>query len=126
MYRTLAELRDSVNSMIDAQGENAACAAFVFTQHDVFEFNEETNQDDYFPTLFTQDVLADVGGSSYIYEQVGEMIDDAIRYRKKLPIYADWWLLYSNSTNFVFLTDDFTHRYSYSWCSCNLCSFFDC
>ena len=54
-----------------------------------FEFNEETNQDDYFSSLFTQDVLADVGGSSYIYEQVGEMIDDAIRLRKKLPIYAN-------------------------------------
>jgi hypothetical protein len=60
----------------------------VFTQHDVVEFNEETNQDDYFSTLFTEDVLADVGGSSYIYEQVGEMIDDAIRLRKKLPLYT--------------------------------------
>ena len=38
---------------------------------------------------FTQDVLCDVGGSSYIYEQVGEMIDDAIRLRKKLPLYAN-------------------------------------
>ena len=87
MYRTLSELRDSINQMIESQGENAACAAFVFTQHDVFEYNEEDNQDQYFPTLFTQDVLADVGGSSYIYEQVGEMIDDTIRLRKKLPLY---------------------------------------
>jgi hypothetical protein len=89
MYRTLSELRDSINQLIESQGENAACAAFVFTQHDVFEFNEETNQDDYFPSLFTQDVLADVGGSDYIYEQVGEMIDDAIRLRKQLPLYAN-------------------------------------
>ena len=89
MYRTLSELRDSVNRMIEAQGENAGCAAFVFTCHDVFEFNEETNQDDYFSTLFTQDVLADVGGSSYIYEQVGEMIDDAIRLRKRMEIYQE-------------------------------------
>ena len=89
MFRTLSELRDSINSMIDAQGEDAPCAAFVFTQHDVFEFNEETNQDDYFSTLFTQDVLADVGGSDYIYEQVGEMIDDAISLRKKLPLYTN-------------------------------------
>ena len=89
MFRTLSELRDSINSMIESQGENAVCAAFVFTQHDVFEFNEDTNQEDYFSTLFTQDVLADVGGSSYIYEQVGEMIDDAIRLRKKLPLYAN-------------------------------------
>ena len=89
MYRTLSELRDSINQMIESQGENAACAAFVFTQHDVFEYNEEDNQDQYFPTLFTQDVLADVGGSSYIYEQVGEMIDDYIRMRKGMSIYSE-------------------------------------
>lgn len=89
MYRTLSELRDTINQMIESQGENAGCAAFVFTQHDVFEFDEEDNQEKYFSTLFTQDVLADVGGSSYIYEQVGEMIDDAISMRKKLPLYQD-------------------------------------
>lgn len=86
MYLTLSELRDSINQKIVEQGENAPCAAFVFTQNDVFEFNEDTNQDDYFPTRFTEDVLDDVGGSSYIYEEVGEMIDDAIRLRKKLPV----------------------------------------
>jgi hypothetical protein len=87
MFRTLSELRDTLNQMIESQGENAPCAAFVFTGHDVFEFNEETDQEDYFPMSFTSDVLADVGGSSYIYEQVGEMIDDAIRMRKGLPYY---------------------------------------
>ena len=89
MYRTLSELRDTINQLIESQGEDAACAAFVFTQHDVFEFNEETNQEEYFPSLFTQDVLADVGGSDYIYEQIGEVIDDSIRDRKKLPLYAN-------------------------------------
>ncbi len=89
MFRTLSELRDSINQMIESQGENAPCAAFVFTQHDVFEYNEEDNQDQYFSSLFTQDVLCDVGGSSYIYEQVGEMIDDYIRMRKKMTIYQD-------------------------------------
>lgn len=82
MFRTLSELRDSIDRLIEQQGENAGCAAFVFTQNDVFEFNEETNQDDYFGMTFTTDVLCDVGGCSYIYEQVGEIIDDAIRYRK--------------------------------------------
>jgi hypothetical protein len=89
MFRTLSELRDSINQMIESQGENAPCAAFVFTQHDVFEYNEEDNRDQYFPTLFTQDVLCDVGGSSYIYEQVGEMIDDYIRMRKGMSIYQE-------------------------------------
>lgn len=89
MYRTLSELRVSINSMIESQGENAPCAAFVFTKEDVFEYDVDDNEDKYFPTVFTEDVLCDVGGSSYIYEQVGEMIDDAIRLRKKLPLYAN-------------------------------------
>jgi transcriptional/translational regulatory protein YebC/TACO1 len=89
MYRTLSELRDTINQLIESEGENATCAAFLFTQHDVFEFNEETNQEDYFPSLFTQDVLADVGGSDYIYEQIGEMIDDYIRMRKGMSIYNE-------------------------------------
>jgi len=89
MFRTLSELRDSINAMIDAQGEDAPVAAFVFTKEDVFEYNEDNNQEEYFSTLFTQDVLADVGGSSYIYEQVGEFIDDSIRQRKNFPLYAN-------------------------------------
>ena len=88
MYRTLSELRDSINQMIESQGENAACAAFVFTKNDVFEFVGEHNDEVYFSKELTEDVLADVGGSSYIYEQVGEMIDDAICLRKKLPHYV--------------------------------------
>ena len=90
MYRTLSELRDSINKMIETQGENAGCAAFVFTQKDVFELEgEDLNQERYFSTLFTEDVLADVGGSSYIYEEVCQMIDDAIRDRKGMEIYQD-------------------------------------
>lgn len=89
MYRTLSELRDSINQMIESLGEDAPCAAFVFNKHDVFEYDGEDDVEKSFSEVFTQDVLADVGGSSYIYEQVGEMIDDAIRLRKKLPLYAN-------------------------------------
>ena len=84
MYRTLSELRDSINEMIEDQGPDAPCAAFVFSQNDVFEYNEETDQEDYFPMSFTESVLADVGECSYIYERVGHMIDDAIRDRKRM------------------------------------------
>ena len=54
MYRTLSELRDTINQLIESQGENAGCAAFVFTQNDVFEYNEEMTQEEHFPTLFTE------------------------------------------------------------------------
>jgi len=89
MYRTLSELRDSINQMIESQGEDAGCAAFVFTQEDVFEFEGETNEEVRFSKQLTEDVLCDVGGCDYIYEQVGEVIEDAIRLRKKLPIYQE-------------------------------------
>ena len=84
MYRTLSELRDSINEMIEDQGPDAPCAAFVFSQNDVFQFNEETDQEDYFPMSFTESVLTMVGGSDYIYEQIGELIDDSIRMRKRM------------------------------------------
>ena len=88
MFRTLSELRDSINRMIEKQSEDAPCAAFVFTQEDVFEFVDGVeNEEKHFPLVFSQDVLADVGGSSYIYEQVGEMIDDSISDRKGMEIY---------------------------------------
>ena len=87
MFRTLSELRDSIDKMIESQGENAGCAAFVFTQDDVFEIVGENCDEVRYSKELNEDVLADVGGSSYIYEQVGEMIDDAIRLRKKLPLY---------------------------------------
>jgi len=93
MYRTLSELRDSINRMIESQGEDAVCAAFVFTKNDVFEYNEEIGDSleevRHFPEVFTQDVLADVGGCDYIYEQIGDVLEDSIRLRKKLPLYAN-------------------------------------
>ncbi len=89
MYRTLSELRDSINQMIERQGENAVCAAFVFTQDDVFEIVGENCDEVRFSKELTEDVLADVGGSDYIYEQIGEVIDDSIRDRKKLPLYSN-------------------------------------
>jgi hypothetical protein len=92
MYRTLSELRDSINRMIESQGEDAVCAAFVFTKNDVFEYNDDSDDPlevNHFSEDFTQDVLADVGGCDYIYEQIGEVIDDSIRLRKKLPLYSN-------------------------------------
>lgn len=87
MFRTLSELRDSINNLIDDLGEDATCASFVFTKQDVFAWDNE--EEVYFSPVFTEDVLADVGGSDYIYEQIGEMIDDAISVRKNLPIYSN-------------------------------------
>lgn len=82
MYRSLSNLRDSVNRLIAEQGADAPVAAFIFTKNDVFYYemddyslNEEhhLNDDD------TDEVLEDVGGCEYIYQQIGEIIDDEVR-----------------------------------------------
>ena len=88
MYRTLSQLRDSINLLIEQQGEDAGCAAFVYTQEDVFEFDANDNEVR-FSKVLSEDVLCDVGGSSYIYEQIGEMIDDYVRMRKGMEIYKE-------------------------------------
>ena len=84
MYRTLSQLRDSINSMIEQQGEDAPCAAFVFTKNDVIYYE---NGEDGFPDLNeekflndddTDEVLVEVGGCDYIYEQVCEIIEDEV------------------------------------------------
>jgi hypothetical protein len=85
MYRTLSELRDSINNLIDAQGGDAPCAAFVFTKEDVFFYPKDENgiedldTQEHLNVDDTDDVLIELGGCDYIYEQVFEIIDDEIR-----------------------------------------------
>jgi len=85
MYRTLSQLRDSINNLIETQGEDAPVAAFVFTKNDVIYYD---NGEDGFPDLNvekflndddTDEVLIELGGCDYIYEQVNEIIDDEVR-----------------------------------------------
>ena len=85
MYRTLSELRNSINQMIEKQGEDAPCAAFVFTKEDVFFYPKDENGIEDLDTQErlndkdTDDVLTELGGCDYIYEQVFEVIDDEVR-----------------------------------------------
>lgn len=91
MYRSLSDLRNSVNNLIEQQGENAPVAAFIFTKNDVFYY--EMNNDgrnllefeNYLNDEDTDEVLNRVGNFDYIYEQIGEVIDDEVkRIRKKV------------------------------------------
>jgi maltoporin len=85
MFRTLSELRDKVDRLIDSQGEDAPCASFVFTKEDVFYYDDQNeinlNADD------TCKVLRLTGRTDYIYEQIGEVIDEEIgRIRRKITL----------------------------------------
>jgi hypothetical protein len=85
MYRTLSELRNSIDNLIQQQGENAACAAFVFTKEDVFFYPKDENgiedldTQEHLNAEDTDDVLLELGGCDYIYEQVFEIIEDEVK-----------------------------------------------
>ena len=76
MYRTLSELRDSINRRIVLDGEDAPCAAFLFTKHDVTYY--ETGEEKYLNDEDTVEVLHSVGKTECICEQIQEVIEDEI------------------------------------------------
>ena len=77
MYRNLADLKRRVDDLIATYGEDAYVAAFVFSPADVFEMDENYNEV-YLPDEDACEVLYEVGNTDYIYEQIGECIDDEI------------------------------------------------
>jgi hypothetical protein len=78
MFRTLKDLKDRVNELIESYGEDHGVAAWIFTDADVFQFDDEGDEH-YLPTDDAQHVLEQVSNCQYIYEQIGEFIDDEIR-----------------------------------------------
>ena len=94
MYRTLSQLRNSINQLIVEQGEDAPVAAFIFTKNDVIYYNEgddgfpDLNEEKFLNDEDTDEVLVDLGGCDYIYEQVNEIIEDEVnRIRNKVTTY---------------------------------------
>ena len=78
MYRTLSELKSLVDTLIEDQGEDATCASFIYTKQDVFYFNDVENDEVYLPVDDANQVLNEVGDTDYIYQQIGELIDDEV------------------------------------------------
>jgi uncharacterized protein with PhoU and TrkA domain len=78
MARTLQQLKESIETLIEQQGKDAPVAAFIFTQEDVFEMDENCDQVN-FPLDVADLVLNEVEDTDYIFQQVFECIDDEIR-----------------------------------------------
>ena len=79
MARTLQQLKESVDRLIQQQGPDAPVAAFIFTMEDVFLMDKDTLEETPLPVDVCAQVLNEVEESDYICEQVFEMIDDEIR-----------------------------------------------
>ena len=82
MNRTLQQLKETVDRLIEQQGAEASCAAFIFTNEDVFEMDE--NGDAFYVSEeITNKVLNDLDETDYILEKAFDCIEDYIKEHTK-------------------------------------------
>ena len=80
MNYTLKELQDRVSSMIKEQGEDAYCAAWIYTKEDCYlrDVNDELNYDiNVDEPEIVERIFNDVGNVDYIYQIIEESVDEA-------------------------------------------------
>lgn len=79
MNYTLKQLQDKVNRMIEDQGEDAQCGAWIFTKNDCFlkdkdgNIDYENNVED--PEVIER-VFDEVGDIDHIYQVIQEYVDE--------------------------------------------------
>jgi len=78
MNRTLQQLKESVERLIEQQGADASCAAFIFTKEDVYDMGDGGNNL-YFSEEITNEVLNDLDESDYILNRAFDCINDYIK-----------------------------------------------
>ncbi len=79
MARTLQQLKESVERLIEQQGANAPVAAFIFTNEDVFVLDEDNEQVTQ-PREIADKVLDAVEGDyDYLYTEIFNCIDNELR-----------------------------------------------
>jgi hypothetical protein len=81
MNYTLKQLQANINLMIKEQGEDAECAAWIYTKNDCHLKDEDGNTDyqnnveD--PALLAR-IFDDVGSIDYIYTVIQECVDEVV------------------------------------------------
>jgi len=81
MNYTLKELQQRVNQMIEQQGEDAHCAAWIYTKEDC-HLKDENGEFDYDNVVEDSEVVErifdDVGNIDYIYQVIQECVDEVV------------------------------------------------
>jgi hypothetical protein len=75
MTRTLAELRQAVEQLIQRQGENAPVAAWIYTKDDVLDYPDEAEVTEEVATK----VINKLDDYDYIYTKIFDRIDEELR-----------------------------------------------
>ena len=79
MNYTLKQLQDRVSSMIKEQGEDAECAAWIYTKNDCHLKDEDGNvdyQNNVEDPELVRRIFDDVGNNDYIYQVIQESVDE--------------------------------------------------
>lgn len=78
MYHTLKDLQDNVNNLIRHLGEEAPCAAWIYTPEDCYRWDE--NDDQVYPCEkhpeLAKRILTKVSNTDHIYEVIQECVED--------------------------------------------------
>ena len=77
MARTLQQLKESVDRLIQQQGEDAPVAAYIFTNEDVFMMDEDGNHDPVSREI-AEKVLDNVDAYDYPYEVIFDCIEQEL------------------------------------------------
>ena len=81
MNYTLKQLQQRVNQLIENQGEDAHCAAWIYTKEDC-HLKDEDGEFDYDNTVEDPEVVErifdDVGNIDYIYQVIQECVDEVV------------------------------------------------
>lgn len=77
MNRTLQQLKESIERLIEQQGAEASCAAIIFTKEDVFTI-DENGDEVYLDEEITNKVLNDLDETDYLIEQGFDCIEEYI------------------------------------------------
>ena len=92
MNYTLWHLQQRVNKLIEQQGEDAHCAAWIYTKEDCTIRDEEGEVSEY-PCdknpLLARLIMEDVGNIDYIYTVIQECVDESteehfVQYQQEL------------------------------------------
>ena len=79
MNYTLKQLQERVNKLIELQGEDAHCAAWIYTKEDC-HLKDNDGEIDYDNTVEDPEVVErifnDVGNIDYIYTVIQECVDE--------------------------------------------------
>ena len=76
---TLSQLKQRIDQLIEYQGEESPCAAFIYTMEDVVQYDDDGNEVEIEDDKIVEDVLYNVEDNDWIYTTIQDSIDDQLK-----------------------------------------------